>query len=141
MVKRSWRDRGAFLAGRSLPPNKIFWLLILTSQTRPSVQDGIFHPWYLESEDIPSNNTKLATHKMPRAKAKKDEPVESGSDIVMDEAPTSHQPEDDMSVDQDENDEAGDVEEDDIEEEEDVQRVRLVCLISQFPSVGFTLQT
>ncbi len=68
---------------------------------------------------------------MPRAKARKDEPVEAGSDIVMEEAPTSHQPEsrDDMSVDQDEDDEAGDVEEDEIEEEEDVQRVRLVCWV------------
>ena len=66
---------------------------------------------------------------MPKAKARKEEPVEPGSDIVMEEAPTSHQPEsrDDMSVDQDEDDEAGDVEEDEIEEEEDVQRVRLVC--------------
>ena len=69
---------------------------------------------------------------MPRAKARKEEAAEAGSDIVMDEAPTSHQPEggDDMSVDQDdENDEAGDVEEEDVEEEEeeDVQRVRLVC--------------
>jgi DNA-directed RNA polymerase I and III subunit RPAC2 len=70
---------------------------------------------------------------MSRARSKKEEPVEAESDIVMDEAPTSHQPEDDMSVDQDENDEAGDVEEDDVEEEEDVQRVRLVCGIFQFP--------
>lgn len=69
---------------------------------------------------------------MPRAKARKEEPAEAESDIVMEEAPTSHQPEsrDDMSVDQDENDEAGEVEEEEIEEEEeDVQRVRLVCEI------------
>jgi DNA-directed RNA polymerase I and III subunit RPAC2 len=71
---------------------------------------------------------------MSRARSKKEEPVEAESDIVMDEAPTSHQPEDDMSVDQEENDEAGDVEEDDVEEEEDVQRVRLVCGIFQFPN-------
>lgn len=63
---------------------------------------------------------------MPRAKARKEEPVEAGSDIAMDDAPTSHQPEsrDDMSVDQDEHDEAE--EDDEVEEEEDVQRVRLV---------------
>jgi DNA-directed RNA polymerase I and III subunit RPAC2 len=67
---------------------------------------------------------------MPRAKSKKEEPTEAESDIVMEEAPTSHQPEsrDDMSVDQDENDDVGDVDEDEIEEEEEeeVQRVRLV---------------
>ncbi|KAK4155911.1 hypothetical protein C8A00DRAFT_13104 [Chaetomidium leptoderma] len=65
---------------------------------------------------------------MPRAKTRKEEPVEAGSDTVMEEAPTSHQPEsrDDMSVDQDENDEAGEAEEDEIEEEEEVQRVRLL---------------
>jgi hypothetical protein len=67
---------------------------------------------------------------MPRAtKARKEEPSDAGSDVAMDEAPTSHQPEsrDDMSVDQDEN-EGGD-EEDEVEEEEEeeeVQRVRLV---------------
>ncbi|KAJ4304078.1 RNA polymerase subunit AC19 [Collariella sp. IMI 366227] len=61
---------------------------------------------------------------MPRAaKPRKEETEEHGSDVVMDEAPTSHQPEDDMSVDQDENDEAEDEE---IEEEEEVQRVRLL---------------
>ena len=76
---------------------------------------------------------------MPRAKAKKEEPVEVGSDVVMDEAPTSHQPEEEMSVDQDENDEAGDVEEDDVEEEEDVQRVRLVCGDPlNYKELGFT---
>lgn len=66
---------------------------------------------------------------MARAKAKKEEPVEAGSDIAMDDAPTSHQPEsrDDMSVDQDENDENEEMEDDEIEEEEEVQRVRLVC--------------
>lgn len=65
---------------------------------------------------------------MPRAKARKEEPAEAGSDIVMDEAPTSHQPEsrDDMSVDQDEDDEV-EAEDDEVEEEEEVQRVRLVC--------------
>ncbi|KAL2137378.1 hypothetical protein VTI74DRAFT_3318 [Chaetomium olivicolor] len=59
---------------------------------------------------------------MPRAKARK-EPEDTGSDVVMEEAPTSHQPEDDMSVDQDENDE---VEDEEIEDEEEVQRVRLL---------------
>lgn len=66
---------------------------------------------------------------MPRAKARKEEPAEAESDVVMDEAPTSHQPEsrDDMSVDQDEeDDEMGEAEEDEIEEEEEVQRVRLL---------------
>lgn len=65
----------------------------------------------------------------PRSKAKKEEPAEAGSDVAMDEAPTSHQPEstDDMSVDHQENDEAGDVEDEGMEEEEEVQRVKLVC--------------
>ena len=66
---------------------------------------------------------------MSRAKAKKEEPVEAGSDVDMEEAPTSHQPEntDDMSVDQDDNDEEEGFEEDEEDEEDDVQRVRLVC--------------
>ncbi|KAK4249948.1 hypothetical protein VTI28DRAFT_7865 [Corynascus sepedonium] len=65
---------------------------------------------------------------MPRAKAKKEEPVEAGSDVDMEEAPTSHQPEntDDMSVDQDDNDEEEGFEEDEEDEEDDVQRVRLL---------------
>ncbi|SPQ22789.1 6304e2b7-9de8-4a99-b526-49cc923a28ce [Thermothielavioides terrestris] len=70
---------------------------------------------------------------MPRAKAKNEEPVEAGSDVDMEEAPTSHQPEnaDDMSVDQDENDDAGEYEDDEAveeeeEEEEETQRVRLL---------------
>ncbi|KAH6850088.1 DNA-directed RNA polymerase [Chaetomium sp. MPI-CAGE-AT-0009] len=64
---------------------------------------------------------------MPRTKTKKEESVEPGSDVVMDEAPTSHQPEsrDDMSVDEDENDEV-EVEDNDAEVEDDVQRVRLL---------------
>ena len=67
---------------------------------------------------------------MARTKTKKEESVEPGSDVVMDEAPTSHQPEsrDDMSVDEDENDEV-EVEDNDADVEEDVQRVRLVCRI------------
>ncbi|AEO68940.1 uncharacterized protein THITE_2118800 [Thermothielavioides terrestris NRRL 8126] len=76
---------------------------------------------------------------MPRAKAKNEEPVEAGSDVDMEEAPTSHQPEnaDDMSVDQDENDDAGEYEDDEAveeeeEEEEETQRVRLV---RQTPSI------
>lgn len=63
---------------------------------------------------------------MPRAtKVTKEEPSDAGSDVAMDEAPTSHQPEsrDDMSVDPNENEE---VEEDEVEEEEETQRVRLV---------------
>ncbi|KAK3302480.1 DNA-directed RNA polymerase [Chaetomium strumarium] len=68
---------------------------------------------------------------MPRAKSKKEEPVEAGSDVAMEEAPPSHQPEsrDDMSVDQDENGDAEDVEDEEMdedEEEEEVQRVRLL---------------
>lgn len=69
--------------------------------------------------------------KMPReTRARKEESVEAGSDVVMEEnTPTSAQPEsrDDMSVDQDENEEGDDVEEEEAEEE--VQRVRLVCRI------------
>lgn len=74
---------------------------------------------------------------MARTKAKKEESVEPGSDVVMDEAPTSHQPEsrDDMSVDEDENDDV-EVEDNDADVEEDVQRVRLVCQISVSPSLG-----
>jgi DNA-directed RNA polymerase I and III subunit RPAC2 len=74
---------------------------------------------------------------MARTKTKKEESVEPGSDVVMDEAPTSHQPEgrDDMSVDEDENDEA-EVEDNDADVEEDIQRVRLVCRISVPPSSG-----
>ncbi|KAL2263671.1 hypothetical protein VTK26DRAFT_5702 [Humicola hyalothermophila] len=62
-----------------------------------------------------------------RSRAKKDEATDAGSDVVMDEAPTSHQPEngDDMSVDQDEN-EGEEYEDDEMEEEEEVQRVRLL---------------
>ncbi|KAK4106095.1 RBP11-like subunits of RNA polymerase [Parathielavia hyrcaniae] len=65
---------------------------------------------------------------MPRAKSKKEEPVEAESDVAMEEAPTSHQPEDEMVVDQDEDEDAGDVEDDksDEEEEEEAQRVRLL---------------
>jgi DNA-directed RNA polymerase I and III subunit RPAC2 len=65
-----------------------------------------------------------------RSKARKEEPAEAGSDIVMEEAPTSHQPEskdDDMSVDQDGNEEVEEAEDDEFEEEEEVQRVKLVC--------------
>jgi DNA-directed RNA polymerase I and III subunit RPAC2 len=64
---------------------------------------------------------------MARTKTKKEESVEPGSDVVMDEVPTSHQPEsrDDMSVDEDENDEV-EVEDNDAEVEDDVQRVRLL---------------
>ncbi|KAK4135409.1 RBP11-like subunits of RNA polymerase [Trichocladium antarcticum] len=63
---------------------------------------------------------------MPRAtKFTKEEPSDAGSDVAMDEAPTSHQPEsrDDMSIDPNENEE---VEEDEVEEEEETQRVRLL---------------
>ncbi len=71
---------------------------------------------------------------MPRAKTRKEEPAEAESDIAMEEAPTSHQPEaeDSMSVDQDDNDEAAEEEadEEEEEEEEEVQRVRLVCCFS-----------
>jgi DNA-directed RNA polymerase I and III subunit RPAC2 len=74
---------------------------------------------------------------MPRAKARKEEPVEAGSDVVMEDAPTSHQPEsrdDEMSV--DDGDDAGEAEEDEVEEEEEeeeeVQRVRLVCWFFSF---------
>ena len=80
-----------------------------------------------------------------RSKAKKEEPADVGSDVVMEEAPTSHQPEsrDDMSVDQ--NDDEGDIEEDDIdeEEEEEVQRVRLVCqtLLSYAPFHAYIVET
>jgi hypothetical protein len=65
---------------------------------------------------------------MARTKANKAESVEPQSDVVMDEAPTSHQPErgDEMSVDE-ENEEV-EVEDNDAEIEEDIQRVRLVCL-------------
>ncbi|AEO58059.1 hypothetical protein MYCTH_2036258, partial [Thermothelomyces thermophilus ATCC 42464] len=66
---------------------------------------------------------------MPRAKAKNEDPVEGGSDVDMEEAPTSHQPEnvDDMSVDHnDDDEEEGGFEEDDDDEEDDVQRVRLL---------------
>ncbi|KAK3901311.1 hypothetical protein C8A05DRAFT_16491 [Staphylotrichum tortipilum] len=69
---------------------------------------------------------------MPRAKTRKEEPAEAESDIAMEEAPTSHQPEaeeDNMSVDQDDNDEAGAANEEEAEEEEEeeeVQRVRLL---------------
>ncbi|KAL2171050.1 hypothetical protein VTG60DRAFT_3898 [Thermothelomyces hinnuleus] len=65
---------------------------------------------------------------MPRAKAKKEDPVEAGSDVDMEEAPTSHQPEnvDDMSVDDDDDDEEGGFEEEEDDEEDDVQRVRLL---------------
>ncbi len=62
-------------------------------------------------------------------RARKEEPVEPGSDVAMEDAPTSHQPEsrdDEMSVDQDDGDDA-EVEEDEEEEEEEIQRVRLVC--------------
>jgi hypothetical protein len=81
-----------------------------------------------ELEDIAIKPTGPQISTMPRAKSKKEEPAEAESDIIMEEAPTSHQPEDDMSVDEDENDDVGDVEEDEIEEEEEeeVQRVRLV---------------
>ncbi|KAH6636163.1 DNA-directed RNA polymerase [Chaetomium tenue] len=63
---------------------------------------------------------------MARTKAKKEESVEPQSDVVMDEAPTSHQPErgDEMSVDE-ENDEV-EVEDNEAEIEEDIQRVRLL---------------
>ncbi|KAK4143696.1 uncharacterized protein C8A04DRAFT_37305 [Dichotomopilus funicola] len=70
---------------------------------------------------------------MPKARTKKDEAIEPGSDIVMDEVPTSHQPEtrDGMSVDDDDVDEEGgdlemDENEEEEEEEEDVQRVRIL---------------
>lgn len=70
---------------------------------------------------------------MPKAKTRKDEAAEPGSDIVMDEVPTSHQPEsrDGMSVDDDDaNEEGGDLDmdenEEEEEEEEEVQRVRIV---------------
>ncbi|KAL1838007.1 hypothetical protein VTJ49DRAFT_3130 [Mycothermus thermophilus] len=71
---------------------------------------------------------------MAKPKVKKDESAtaaEPASDVVMDEAPTSHQPENDdnMSVDPNENGEEGeegDEIEDEEEEEEEVQRVRLL---------------
>ncbi|KAK4123199.1 RBP11-like subunits of RNA polymerase [Parathielavia appendiculata] len=65
---------------------------------------------------------------MSRARSKKEESAEIESDIAMEEAPTSHQPEDEMSVDQNEDEDAGDVEddEDEEEEEEEGQRVRLL---------------
>ncbi|KAL2270387.1 hypothetical protein VTJ83DRAFT_2571 [Remersonia thermophila] len=68
---------------------------------------------------------------MAKAKVKKDEPTaaEPASDVVMDEAPTSHQPEaadDGMSVDANENEDDIEEEEDEEEEEEEVQRVRLL---------------
>lgn len=72
-----------------------------------------------------------------RSKARKEEPSDVGSDVVMEEAPTSHQPEskdDDMSVDQDGNDQVEEAEEDEFEEEEEeeeVQRVKLVCRASR----------
>lgn len=74
---------------------------------------------------------------MPRAKSKKEEPVAAGSDVDMEEAPTSHQPEpaDEMSVDPGANEEAEDYEnegadeDEEEEEEEEVQRVRLVCRV------------
>lgn len=68
-----------------------------------------------------------------RSKARKEEAVDAASDVVMDEAPTSHQPEnrDDMSVDENENEGEEEYEDDEIEEEEEVQRVRLVCRNSQ----------
>lgn len=83
---------------------------------------------------------------MPRAKTRREEPAEAESDIAMEEAPTSHQPEaeeDDMEVDQDDNDEAGAADEEEAEEEEEeeeVQRVRLVCvfLISNWECSGLT---
>ncbi|KAL2019520.1 hypothetical protein VTK56DRAFT_9554 [Thermocarpiscus australiensis] len=61
-----------------------------------------------------------------RSKSKKEEPAEAGSDIVMEEAPTSHQPEspDDEAMGQDENEEVEEGDEEDVEEE--VQRVRLL---------------
>lgn len=67
---------------------------------------------------------------MARSKAKKEDPVEAGSDVDMEEAPTSHQPEnaDDMSVDHGDDDEEEEgLEEEEDDEEDDVQRVRLVC--------------
>jgi hypothetical protein len=90
-------------------------------------QDGTF---YLSARTHRQEADRDSHFEMPRAKTKKEEPVEPGSDVVMDEAPTSHQPEsrDDMSVDEDENDEV-EVEDNDAEEEDDVQRVRLVCRI------------
>lgn len=115
---------GAFAPPKSVRPNKIFWIqCACPSQTlcarrhlpprRPSV------------DSLAIQRATPNSFKMPRAaKTRKEESEEPGSDVVMDEAPTSHQPEDDMSVDQDENDEAEDEE---IEEEEEVQRVRLVC--------------
>lgn len=71
-----------------------------------------------------------------RSKARNEEPAEAGSDVVMDEAPTSHQPEskdDEMSVDQEGNDEAEEAEEDEYDEEEGTQRIRLVC--HRFPEL------
>ncbi|KAL2156475.1 hypothetical protein VTH82DRAFT_1220 [Thermothelomyces myriococcoides] len=66
---------------------------------------------------------------MARSKAKKEDPVEAGSDVDMEEAPTSHQPEnaDDMSVDHGDDDEEEEgLEEEEDDEEDDVQRVRLL---------------
>jgi hypothetical protein len=72
---------------------------------------------------------------MAKPKAKKDEPVDAAaeptSDVVMeDDAPTSHQPEDDnMEVDPEENGEEDEEEGEEgyeEEEEEEKQRVRLV---------------
>jgi len=70
---------------------------------------------------------------VPKSKSKKEEPVEPGSDVVMEDEPTSAQPEsrDDMSVDQNEDEDIDDFEEE--EEEEEVQRVRLVCQDSSWP--------
>ncbi|GAB1320175.1 RNA polymerase subunit AC19 [Madurella fahalii] len=67
-----------------------------------------------------------------RSKARKDEPSDAGSDVVMEEAPTSHQPEskdDEMSVDQDGNDQVEEAEDDEFEEEEEEEEVQRVKLL------------